>query len=58
MNSDVATRQDSNGISLHMRPVPSTKIYPWICPTYKLNAEAQVSKKNVDQDLGHTTTGV
>jgi hypothetical protein len=58
MNSDVATRQDGNGISLHMRPVSSTKIYPWICPRYKLVAQAQVIKKNVDQDLGHTTTGV
>jgi hypothetical protein len=54
MNSDVATRQDSNEISLHMRPVPSAKIYL----KYKLNAQAQVIKKNVDQDLGRKTTGV
>jgi hypothetical protein len=55
MNSDVATRQDSDGISSLMRPAHKVaKIYP----RYKLVAEAQVIKKNADQDLGHTTTGV
>jgi hypothetical protein len=55
MNSDVATRQDSDGISSLMRPAHKVaKIYP----RYKLVAEAQVIKNNADQDLGRTTTGV
>jgi hypothetical protein len=55
MNSDVATRQDSDGISSLMRPAHKVaKIYP----RYKLVAEAQVIKKNADQDLGSITTGV
>ena len=55
MNSDVATRQDSDGISSLMTPAHKVaKIYP----RYKLVAEAQVIKKNADQDLGRITTGV
>lgn len=55
MNSDVATRQDRDGIASRMRPANKVaKIYP----KYKLVAEAQVIKNNVDQDPGHTTTGV
>lgn len=54
MNSDVATRQDSDGIKSHMRPTPRIKIYP----KYRLVAEARVIKNNGGQDPGHTTTGV
>ena len=55
MNSDVATRQDSDGISSLMTPAHKVaKIYP----RYKLVAEAQVIKNNADQDPGRITTGV
>lgn len=55
MNSDVATRQDRDGITSRM--TPANKVAN-IFPKYKLVAEAQVIKNNVDRDPGHTTTGV